>query len=199
MKLYTTPGTCSLGPHIALREAGADFDLEKVNLREKKLSDGGDFFDVNYKGQVPTLELDNGEKLTECAAIVQYVADQNPDAGLAPPAGTMERYRLQEWLSFIGSELHKGLPPMFLPNIPDDYKPVAMAKLTQKFGNLDGRLGDNDYLMGDSFSMADAYCFAIMRWTQRADIDLSPWPNLKAYMERIAARPQVKAAMEAEG
>ena len=199
MKLYHTPGTCSLCPNIALREAGVDFELEQVNLRQKKLADGGDFFGVNFKGQVPTLELDDGTRLTECAAIVQYIADQNPDANLAPAAGTMDRYRLIEWLSFIGSEMHKTFPPLFLPTTPDDYKPIALQRLTQKFGNLDAHLADNDYLMGDAYTVADSYCFAIMNWHKRADIDLAPWPNLQAYMERIAARPKVKEALASEG
>ena len=199
MKLYHTPGTCSLCPNIVLREAGVDFELQAVNLREKKLADGEDFFDVNFKGQVPTLELDDGTRLTECAAIVQYIADQNPGANLAPAAGTMDHYRLLEWLSYIGSEMHKTFPALFLPTTPEDYKPIALQRLTQKFENLDAHLADNDYLMGDSYTIADSYCFAIMNWHKRSDIDLAPWPNLKAYMERIAARPKVQEAMASEG
>ncbi len=198
MKLYFAPGSCSLCPHIVLREAGADFELEQVDVREKKLMDGTDYRGTNPKGQVPTLVLDDGQALTECAAIVQYIADHNPDAGLAPAAGTMERVRLQEWLSFIGSELHKNIPPLFLPTTPDDYKPIALAKVEQKFGNLDARLADNAFLMGDSYTVADAYCFAIVNWHKRSDIDLAPWPNLQAYMARIAERPAVKAALAAE-
>ncbi len=198
MKLYFSPGSCSLCPHIVLREAGADFELEQVNLREKKLMDGTDYWGTNPKGQVPVLVLDNGQALTECAAIVQYIADRNPDKGLAPEAGTMERVRLQEWLSFVGSELHKNIPPLFLPTTPDDYKPIARQKVEQKFGNLDSRLADNDYLMGEAFTVADAYCFAIVSWHKRSDIDLAPWPNLKAYMDRIAARPAVRDALAAE-
>lgn len=198
MKLYYAPGSCSLCPHIVLREVDADFELEQVNYREKKLMDGRDYWSINAKGQVPTLELDDGQTLTECAAIVQYLADRHPDAGLAPENGTMGRVRLQEWLSYIGSELHMNIPPIFLPTTPDDYKPVARAKVEQKFGDLDRRLADNAYLMGDTYTVADSYCYTVMRWHQRADIDLAPWPNLRAFMERIGERPAVKAALAAE-
>ena len=198
MKLYMSPGSCSLSPHIALREAGAAFELVRVDLREKKLPDGGDYLAVSAKGQVPVLELDDGSTLTENAAIVQYIADQNPEAGLAPAAGTIERYRLQEWLSFIGSELHKTFPALFVPRYPKEYKPMARQTLERKFATLDQHLADNEFLMGDRFTMADAYCFAIMNWHKRSDIDLSPWPNLKAYMDRVAARPKVREALEAE-
>jgi len=198
MKLYMAPGACSLCPHIALREAGAKFDLVRVNLQEKKLPDGGDYLAVSPKGQVPVLELDDGTRLTENAAIVQFIADENPKAGLAPEAGTVDRYRLQEWLSFVGSELHKNFPPLFIPRYPPEYKPFARQTLERKFANLDAHLATNDYLMGDRFTVADAYCFAIMNWHKKADLDLSPWPNLKAYVERVAARPKVREAIEAE-
>jgi glutathione S-transferase len=198
MKLYFSPGACSLCPNIALREAGAEFELVKVNLPEKKLPDGGDYFSVSPKGQVPVLELDDGERLTENAAIVQYIADQYPQSDLAPAVGTMGRYRLQEWLSFIGSELHKNFPPLFVPRYPAEYKPMARQTLERKFANLEQHLADRQYLMGNQFSIADAYCFAIMNWHKRADLDLSPWPTLKAYVERVAARPKVREAMEAE-
>ncbi len=198
MKLYMSPGACSLCPHIALREAGAEFELVRVNLQEKKLPDGADYLSVNPKGQVPVLELDDGETLTENAAIVQYVADQYPQSDLAPAVGTIGRYRLQEWLSFIGSELHKNFPPLFIPRYPPEYKPMARQTLERKFANLDQHLADRQYLMGDQFTVADAYCFAIMNWHKRADLDLSPWPNLKSYVERVAARPKVHEALEAE-
>lgn len=198
MKLYMSPGSCSLCPHIALREAGAEFDLIRVNLQEKKLPDGGDYLAVNPKGQVPVLEVDDGTRLTENAAILQYIADKSPQAGLAPAAGTMERYRLQEWLSFVGSELHKNFPALFVPRYPAEYKPFAKATLERKFANLDQHLAGNKHLMGETFTVADAYCFAIMNWHKRADLDLSPWPNLKAYVERIAARPKVREAIAAE-
>jgi len=198
MKLYYTPGTCSLCPHIVLREIGADYELKKVDLQAKKIAENGnDFYPVNAKGQVPALALDNGEIFTECSTIIQYLADQNPASNLAPANGTMERYRLQEWLSFIGSELHKGIPPLFLPNIPEDYKPVALAKLSTKLKALDAHLADNEYLMGSSYTVADSYCFAIMNWHKKAELDLSPWPNLKAYQARIEQRPAVQAALNA--
>lgn len=198
MKLYFSPGACSLCPHIVLREAGADFELVRVNLPEKKLPDGADYFALSPKGQVPVLELDDGQTLTENAAIVQYIADQHPQSQLAPAVGTMERYRLQEWLSFIGSELHKNFPPLFVPRYPPEYKPLARQTLERKFGNLEQHLSGRQYLMGNQFTIADAYCFAIMNWHKRADLDLSPWPNLKAYVERVAARPKVREAIEAE-
>jgi glutathione S-transferase len=198
MKLYMRPGACSLSSHIALREAGATFELIEVDLQEKKLPGGGDYLAVNPKGQVPVLELDDGTRLTENAVIVQYIADQHPQSDLAPGAGTMERYRLQEWLSFVGSELHQNFPPLFNPRYPAEYKPMARQTLERKFANLDQHLADNQYLMGDRFTVADAYCFAIMNWHKRADLDLSPWPNLKAYVERVAARPKVREALEAE-
>lgn len=198
MKLYMSPGACSLCPHIALREAGAAFDLIRVNLQEKKLEDGSDYLAVSPKGQVPVLELDDRTRLTENAAIVQYIADQHAEADLAPAAGTIERYRLQEWLSFVGSELHKNFPALFIPRYPPEYKPFARQTLERKFANLDRHLAGNPYLMGERFTVADAYCFAIMNWHKRADIDLSPWPNLKAYVERVAARPKVRESLEAE-
>jgi len=198
MKLYFSPGACSLCPHITLREAGAEFELVKVNLPEKKLPDGTDYFSVSPKGQVPVLELDDGETLTENAAIIQYVADRYPQAGLAPAAGTIDRYHLQEWLSFVGSELHKNFPPLFIARYPPEYKPLARQTLERKFGNLEQHLADRPYLMGDQFSVADAYCFTIMNWHKRADLDLSPWPKLKAYVERVEARPNVRKAVEAE-
>jgi glutathione S-transferase len=198
MKLYMVPGSCSLSPHIALREAGAEFELVRVNLQEKKLPDGGDYLAVSPKGQVPVLELDNGEMLTENAAILQYIADRHAQAGLTPTAGTIESYRLQEWLSFIGSELHKTLPALFVPRYPAEYKPMARATLERKFANLEAHLADNQFLMGDEFSIADAYCFAIVNWHKKADIDLAPWPNLKSYMARVEARPKVQEALEVE-
>jgi len=198
MKLYYCPGSCSLCPDIVLREAGAAFDLVKVNLQEKKLPDGSDYLAVNPKGQVPALVLDDGEMLTENAAIVQYVADQHPQADLAPAAGSAARYRLLEWLSFIGSELHKTFPALFIPRYPPEYKPLARQTLERKFVTLDQHLANNPYLMGEKFSVADAYCFSIMIWHKRSDIDLAPWPNLKSYLERIAARPKVREALNAE-
>jgi len=199
MKLYYSPGACSLSPHIALREAGLNFELEQVDLKAKKTKAGADFTQVNPKGQVPTLKLDSGEILTEGPAVVQYIADQKPGSGLAPAAGTMGRYRLQEMLNFITSELHKGFSPLFRPNTPEEYKPIVKDALFAKFGQLDKVLAGKSYLMGDQFTVADAYCFTVMGWSKYHKIDLSPWPNLKSYMERVAARPKIQEALKAEG
>jgi glutathione S-transferase len=199
MKLYYSPGSCSLTQHIILREVGAPFELEQIDLREKKTRDGGDFWKINPKGQAPTLVLDDGVMLTENAAIAQYLADKFPAAGLAPAAGSMERYRLQEWLSFVGSELHKTYGPMFRPTTPDAFKDLSKERLARSLGYLDKHLATRKYLMGDNFSIADVYCFVVVRWSSRVNIDLNQWPNLKAYMDRIAARPKVQEAMKAEG
>jgi glutathione S-transferase len=199
MKLYFAPGACSLSPHIVLREAGLNFELEQVDTKTKKTKSGGDFWAVNPKGYVPALQLDNGEVLTEGPAIVQYLADQKPESGLAPKPGTLERYRLQEWLNFITSEVHKGFSPLFRPTTPEDYKPIAREALANRLGYLDKQLGGKQYLMGDRFSVADAYAFTVVNWTNFQKIDLAPWPNLKAYFERVRARPKVQEAMKAEG
>jgi glutathione S-transferase len=199
MKLYFSPGSCSLSPHIVLREAGANFELEQVNNQEKKTKSGKDYWTVNPKGQVPCLELDNGDKLTEGPVIVQYVADQKPAAGLAGAAGTMERYRIQEWLNFTTSELHKTFGPIFRPTTPDAFKDISRANLGKRFDWIDQQLAGKQYLMGDKFSIADAYMFTVMRWSPRVNIDISKWPNIKAYVDRVAARPKVQEALKAEG
>jgi glutathione S-transferase len=199
MKLYFSPGSCSLSPHIVLREAGANFELEQVNNQEKKTKSGKDYWTVNPKGQVPCLELDNGDKLTEGPVIVQYVADQKPAAGLAGGAGTMERYRIQEWLNFTTSELHKTFGPIFRPTTPDAFKDISRANLGKRFDWIDQQLAGKQYLMGDKFSIADAYMFTVMRWSPRVNIDISKWPNIKAYVDRVAARPKVQEALKAEG
>jgi glutathione S-transferase len=199
MKLYFSPGSCSLSPHIVLREAGVNFELEQVNNQEKKTKSGKDYWTVNPKGQVPCLELDNGDKLTEGPVIVQYVADQKPAAGLAGGAGTMERYRIQEWLNFTTSELHKTFGPIFRPTTPDAFKDISRANLGKRFDWIDQQLAGKQYLMGDKFSIADAYMFTVMRWSPRVNIDISKWPNIKAYVDRVAARPQVQEALKAEG
>jgi glutathione S-transferase len=199
MKLYFAPGACSLSPHIVLRETGANFELEQVNNQEKKTKAGKDYWTVNPKGQVPCLELDNGEKLTEGPVIVQYVADQKATTGLAGAAGTMERYRIQEWLNFITSELHKTFGPMFRPTTPDAYKDLSRENLGKRFDWVDKQLAGKQYLMGDKFSIADAYMFTVLRWSPRVNIDTSKWPNIKAYMDRVAARPKVQEALKAEG
>ncbi|HEX6840700.1 MAG TPA: glutathione transferase GstA [Stellaceae bacterium] len=199
VKLYFSPGACSLSPHIVLRESGLPFELEQVNLQSKKLKSGGDFLEVNPKGQVPVLKLDNGETLTEGPVIVQYIADQKPESGLAPKSGTMQRYHLQEWLNFITSELHKSFTPLFRPNTPEEYVKISKENLAGKFNVLDKALGKNQYLMGDKFTVPDAYAFTVVGWSKYKDIDLSRWPNLKGYMDRVGARPKVQEAMKAEG
>ena len=198
MKLYFSPGSCSLSPHIVLRETGSDFDLEQVNNQEKKTKSGKDYWTVNPKGQVPCLELDNGDKLTEGPVIVQYVADQN-GSGLAGKPGSMERYRIQEWLNFTTSELHKTFGPIFRATTPDAFKDISRANLGKRFDWIEKELAGKQYLMGDKFSVADAYMFTVMRWTQRINVDLAKWPNIKAYMDRVAARPKVQEALKAEG
>jgi glutathione S-transferase len=199
MKLYFAPGACSLSPHIVLRESGTQFDVEQVNNQEKKTKSGIDYWTINPKGQVPVLELDNGERLTEGPVIVQYIADKNPGAGLIPPAGTPERYRVQEWLNFTTSELHKGFGPIFRPTTPDAYKAISKENLGKRFDWLNKELAGRQYLMGDKFTVADAYLFTVLRWTSRIEIDLGKWPNLKAYVDRVAARPKVQETMKAEG
>lgn len=199
MKLYFSPGACSLSPHIVLREAGANFDLEQVDLREKKTKKGDDYWQINPKGQVPLLELDSGERLSEGPAIVQYVADKNPAAGLAPIAGTMERYQLQGWLTHIGTELHKTFGPIFRPTTPDAYKAISKETLAAKYKHIDQHLAGRPYLMGEKFSVADAYLFTVTRWASRIDFDLSPFPHVRAFMGRVSARPKVQEALKAEG
>ena len=199
MKLYYAPGACSLSPHIVTRELGIPVELKKVNTKDKTMEGGGDFWKVNARGYVPVLELDNGQVLTEGPAIVQYLADQKPDAGLAPKNGTFERYRLQEWLNFLTSEVHKQFSPLFKPNTPDDYKPIAKQNIATRFDWLDKQLEGKDYLMGKQFTVADAYLFVLLNWTRPTQIDLSKWPNLGAYQKRVAARPKVKEALQAEG
>jgi len=199
MKLYFSPGACSLASHIALREAGLPFDLVKVDLRAKKTADGGDYRQINPKGYVPALQFDNGEVLTEGPATLQYIADLKPEAKLAPPAGTMERYRLQEWLGFINSEVHKAYSILFNPDTPEDFKAATRARLGTRYAWIEQSLGSKPYLMGDSFSIADAYLYTTSTWAKRHAVDLSQWPAVKALVERVAARPHVKEALLAEG
>lgn len=199
MKLYYAPGACSLSPHIVARELGIPVELKKVNTKDKAIDGGGDFWQVNPKGYVPTLELDSGERLTEGPAIVQYLADQKPEAGLAPKNGTLERYRLQEWLNFLTSEIHKQFSPLFKPNTPEDYKKIAKENLGTRFDWLDKQLAGKDYLTGKQFTVADAYLFVLTNWTKPTQIDLGRWPNLQAFNKRVAARPKVKEAMQEEG
>jgi glutathione S-transferase len=199
MKLYYAPGACSLSPHIVLREAGIPCELEQVDNREKKTKSGGNFWEVNPKGQVPVLELDEGGRLTEGPVIVQYLADKKPASGLAPACGTPERYRVQEWLNFTTSELHKTYGPIFRPTTPDEYKKLSKENLGKRFDWLDQQLAGRQYLMGDKFTIADAYLFTVLRWSPRIEVDLAKWPNVKAYVDRVGARPKVREALQAEG
>ena len=199
MKLYYSPGACSLSPHIALQEAGLAYTPVQASPKSHKLQDGTDYYTINALGYVPVLELDNGERLREGPAIVQYIADQVPDKQLAPANGTLARYRLQEWLTFIGTELHKGFSPLFNPATPEDYKPMVRERLLQRLQWVDGQLAGKQYLMGDQFTVADGYLFTVTNWTQPTKLDISGLANLAAYRERVGARPAVQAAMKAEG
>lgn len=199
MKLYLKPGACSLSPHIALEESGLPYETEVVDLKTKITASGADFTKSNPKGYVPALLLDSGELLTEGAAIVQYIADQAPGKKLAPANGTIERYRLQSWLNFIGTELHKNFGPLFDPGMPAEAKERFKAKLADRLQHVDGLLAGKTWLMGDDFTVADGYLFTVTNWAQPMQIDLSPYQNLTAYRQRVAARPAVQAAMKAEG
>ena len=199
MKLYYSPGACSLSPHIVLREAGLPFNLVLASTKTHKLQDGTDYYTINPKGYVPLLELDSGERLSEGPVIVQYLADQVPDKRLVPPAGTMERYRVQEWLNFITSELHKSYGPLFNPALPEDAKPFFRNRLRQRYEWVESQLEGRDYLMGADFSLPDAYLFTVTSWAPYVKVDLSGLPRVAAYMERMAARPAVQEAMKAEG
>jgi glutathione S-transferase len=199
MKLYYAPGACSLSPHIVARELGLPIELKKVNTKDKTVEGGGDYWKVNARGYVPALVLDNGETLTEGPAIVQYLADQKPEAGLAPKHGSFERYRLQEWLNFLTSEIHKQFSPLFKPNTPEDYKPIAKQNLAARFDWIEQQLAGRDFLMGKQFTVADAYLFVLLNWTKFQSIDLAKWPNLAAFQARVGARPKVQEALQAEG
>ena len=198
-KLYYSPGACSLSPHIALREAGLPFQLVLASTKTHKLPDGTDYYGINPKGYVPLLELDDGQRLSEGPAIVQYIADQAPASKLAPAFGTMERYRLMEWLNFITSELHKGFSPLFNPAMPEEAKALARAKLVERLTWVDSPLAGKSYLMGDGFTVADGYLFTVAGWGQHVGVDIKPLANLSAHMARVAARPAVQEAMKAEG
>ena len=199
MQLYYSPGACSLTPHIVLREAGLDFTLERVDLGSKQTAAGDDFNAINPRGYVPALRLADGEILTECPVIVQYVADLVPDRRLAPPAGTMARYRLQERLNLITSELHKSFNPLFHKECPGEWKTQVRAAVGRRFDELDRTLAQQPFLMGEAFSVADPYLYNILNWTRLVHIDLATWPNLQAFRGRIAERPAVQAALAAEG
>ena len=199
MKLYFAPGACSLSPHIVLLEAGLPATYEKVDLSSKKTASGADYRTVNSKGSVPALELDDGSVLTEGPAVVQYIADQRPDSGLAPRPGSLERYRLMEILNFITSELHKSYGPLFNSKISTDWKASVLANLDKKFAWLSGFLKDKTYLLGNTFTVADAYLFTVLRWSDHVGVDLAKWPVLTAYKTRVEQRPKVQQALKDEG
>jgi len=199
MKLFYKAGACSLSPHIVLREAGLDFTAEKVDLALKKTESGADYLAINPKGQVPALLLDDGSLLTEGVAIVQYLADRVPDRGLIPAAGTLSRYHAIEWLNYIATELHKGFSPLFNPKTPDEYKTIAREKLDKQFDYLDSELAKQHFLLGNKFSVADAYLFTVMRWAIALQFDIKKRTQLSAYFDRVAARPAVDATLNAEG
>ncbi|NLC23765.1 MAG: glutathione transferase GstA [Oxalobacter sp.] len=198
MKLYYTPGASSLATHIALREAGLAFDMEKVDLREKKTESGKDFYQVSAKGAVPALQLDNGQVLTEGAAVLQYVADQAPGRKLAPEPGNMQRYRLMEWLNLIATELHKNYTPFFNPAMPDPCKEIFRGNLNRYYDVVESQLSQTAFLLGDTFSVADAYLFTVTRYADFVGLDLAKWPSLQAFQARVNSRPAVLEALKAE-
>ena len=199
MKLYYFSGACSLASNIALREAGLPFELVRVDRRTRKAADGLDYSEVNPKGYVPALALDNGEVLTENVAVLQYIADRNPASKLAPPAGTMERYRLVEWLAFISSEIHKNFSPLFREDAPEETKQYVRKVLGIRLDYLNSAIGNRPFLMGEQFTVADAYLFTVLGWSRHLNFDLGKWPQVQRYMERVGARPQVGEALKAEG
>lgn len=199
MKLYLKPGACSLSPHIVLEEAGLTYDTEAVDLAKKVTASGVNFFDINPKGYVPALTLDDGSLLTEGPAIVQYLADLRPEAKLAPANGTLARYQLQSWLTYIGTELHKNFMPFFIPGASDGAKANAQANLQRRFALVESELASKPYLMGEDFTVADAYLFTVTSWAQSLKHDMSAFPRLMAYQARVASRPAVQRALKAEG
>jgi glutathione S-transferase len=198
MKLYYLTGACSTASNIALREAGLPFELVKVDRHTRKAADGLDFNEVNPKGYVPALTLDNGQVLTENVAVLQYIADRNPAAKLAPPAGTMERYRLMEWLSFINSEVHKAFSPLFRQDLAAAVKEYARSNLETRLDYLERVMADRTFLMGEQFTVADAYLFVVLGWGAHVNVDLGQWPDLKRYVERVGKRPHVIEALKSE-
>ena len=199
MKLFYSRGACSLSPHIVAEEAGIELRLQKVDVKTKTIESPGDFLAINPKGYVPALQLDDGEVLTEGPAIVQYLADLKPEKGLAPRAGTLARYHLQEWLGYINSELHKTYSPLFRPDIPAETRAERLAYLGKRYDIVEKQLTGRSYLFGDNFTAADAYLFTVTNWAGAVKFDLSAFPNVRAFQERVAARPAVKTAMSAEG
>jgi len=198
MKLYFSPGACSLAPHISLAEAGVSYQIVKVDLRKHALDDGSDYYTINPKGYVPLLELDDGARMSEVAVILQYIADRKPGT-LAPAFGGIERYRMMEWLNFIATELHKQFGPLWYPTTPDATKEAQKAKLATRFDLVAKALAAQPYLTGPAFSIADAYLFTILNWAPMLKVDLAPWPALQQFQARVAARPAVHAALVAEG
>ena len=199
MQLYFAPGACSLASHITLREAGVPFELRRADTKTKKLVDGSDYLAVNSKGAVPALRLDDGQVLTEGVAIMQYIGDRKPESKLVPPAGTIERYRVIEWLNYLTSEVHKSFSPLFNPNAAPEVKAYTTANLEKKLDWTNDQLAGKKYLTGDTFTVADAYLFTLINWTYFVGIDLGKWPALKQFHDRVAARPKVQEALEAEG
>jgi glutathione S-transferase len=199
MKLYYFPGACSLSPHIVLLEAGLPFTLVKVDSKTKKTQSGADYLAINSKGAVPALQLDDGRVLTEGPAVVQYLADLKPESGLAPRAGTFERYQLMEILNYLTSEVHKTFTPLFNPASSAEMKENAVANLSKRFDWLSGFFGKKDFLLGSTFTVADAYLYTLLNWTHFVKMDLGKWPVLKAFQTRVAQRPKVQEAMKAEG
>lgn len=198
MKLFYKPGACSLASHIALQESGMDFSLVAVDLTKKQLENGEDYWQVNPKGQVPALLLDDNTLLTEGVAIMQYIADTKADRQLLAPAGSIARYRTLEWLNYIATELHKGFTPLFRPDTPEDFKPTVRALLEKKLRYVDDALRNNEWICGSRFTIADGYLFTVLRWARAVKLDISGLKNIEAYMARVAARPGVTAAMAAE-
>ena len=199
MKLYYSPGACSLAPHIVAREAGHPFDLVKVDIPNKKTEAGDDYWKVNPKGYVPALQLDSGEVLTEVGVICQYLADQKAQSSLVSGAGTMERYHEMEWLNFVATEVHKQLGALFNPRMTPEMKQVQVGVIERRLNALEQMLGTRSYAMGERFSIVDAYLFAILNWTGKLNVDLAKWPHAKALHARVGARPRVQEAMKAEG
>lgn len=199
MKLYYSPGACSLAPHIAARELGLDIDLVKVDLAEKKTADGRDYLTVNPKGAVPALELDDGQVLTENAVVLQYLADRKPDGGLVPPAGGLEHWRYLELLNFVATELHKGFGPLWKPTTPAEVRDSTVSDLGKRFDVLDRLLGDKPYLLGDRFNLVDAYAAVVLNWTDVHKLDTSRWPRLQAFVKRVFERPAARTALREEG
>jgi glutathione S-transferase len=199
MKLYYSPGACSMAPHIVLREAGYKFDLEKVDIPNKKTAGGDDYWKINPKGYVPALKLDDGQVLTEVGVVCQYLADQKPESGLAPKLGSMDRYHLMEMLNFCASEIHKQIGALFNPKMTPEMKEVQLGVVERRFNALEKLLEGKQYSMGDRFSVADAYLYTVLNWTGMHKIDLGKWPNIKAFMARVGARPSVQETLKAEG